>query len=201
MIWLIAKIVYDKMTKCRVLLGMILLRENWSTQSITSPSATLSTTNSTWAGLRLKLVLHGEGQEPTMQLSCGMAPFCVLHSMLAILGWSLQGRLAVFRLASLEVFHISLHTAGKHADISINMMKPIDNAAYCSPYDKFSHGTVVKCNSIDRNFVALASGYTLVHICWTCFDTWEIKILYCSFHVFSITISQYSSNNMHNIVP
>jgi hypothetical protein len=143
---------------------MILLRENWSIQSITSPSATLSTTYSTWAGLWLKLVLHGEGQKPTNQLNCGVAPFCFLHSILVILGWSLQGRLAVFRLASLEVFHISLHTASKHADISINMMKLINNAAYCSPYEKFSHGTLMKCNSIDRNFVALASGYTLVHI-------------------------------------
>ena len=74
-------------------------------------------------------------------------------------------------LVSLEVFHISLHTAGNHADISINMLKPIYNAAYCSPYEKFSHGTVVKCNSVDRNFVALAYGYTCVHNCWMCFST------------------------------
>ena len=180
---------------------MTLLRENWSTQSITSPSTTFSTTNATWAALGLNLVLHGEGRKPTNQLSRGMAPFCFLHSMLANLGWPLQGRLAVFMLVSLEVFHVSLHTAGSHADISINMMKPLDNATYCSPYEKFSHGTVVKCNSIDRNFVALAYGYTCVHNCWTCFSMWEIKILYCSFHVFLITISQYSSNNMHNIVP
>ena len=178
---------------------MIWLRENWSTQSITSPSATLSTTNSTWAGLGLKLVPHCESQKSTNQLSHGMA--FRLHSMLAILGWPLQGRLAVFMFLSLEVFCISLHTASNHADISINTMKLIDNAAYCSPYKKFSHGTVVKCNSIDRNCVALAYGYTLVHVCWTCFSMWEITILYCSFHVFSITISQYTSNNEHDIVP
>lgn len=180
---------------------MILLREKWSIRSITSLTVTLSTTNSTWAGLRLKLVLHGESQKSNNQLSHGMATFCFLHSMLVILGWPLQGRLAVFMFISLEVFHISLHTAGNHADISINVMMPIDNAAYCSPYEKFSHGTVVKCNSIDRNFVALAYGYTLVHICWTCFSTWKIKMLYCSFHVFSIIISQYASNNMYSIVP
>lgn len=80
--------------------------------------------------------------------------------------------------------------AGNHADIFIHMMKPIDSAAYCSPCKKFSHGIMVKCNSIDRNFVVLSCGYTLVHICWMCFSMWEIKILYCSFHVFSITISR-----------
>jgi hypothetical protein len=29
-------------------------------------------------------------------------------------------------------------------------MKLIDNAGYCSPYEKFSYGIVVKCNLIDK---------------------------------------------------
>jgi hypothetical protein len=47
---------------------------------------------------------------PTNQLRCGMAPFCFLHSVLAILGWPLQGTLALSVLLSLDVCHIMLHT-------------------------------------------------------------------------------------------